>query len=553
VHYATSAGTATSPGDFVAVSRNVTIAAGQVSTVVTVGVRGDALVEGTETFKVTLSTPSNATLGTASATGTILDDDPGSGTRLGIGNATVVEGNSGARSVRLTVSLSAPAAGPVSAHYATSAGSASSVSDFVSASGTVTIPAGSTSALVLVSVKADTVFEFAETFVVKLSAPTGAVLARANGTATIGNDDPVPPGQPTAVVGGYDHSCALISNGTVRCWGSNELGQIGDGTTTERLTPRIVTGITSATRITAGSSHTCALLSGRTVKCWGNNANGQLGDGTTTQRNAPKTVPGLTGVVSIDAGFFHTCAVLSSGAIKCWGSNFDGKLGDGTTTQRPSPVAVVGITTATQVSAGGKLTCARLSDGAVKCWGDSEYGEIGDGATTDRPTPTAVSGITSATQVSTGQFFACARLADGTLRCWGFSWDGETGDGDPSFFVNGTEHHTPVQVVGVTGAAEVALGADSACARLGSGAVWCWGSSYRGQSGRGISGAPAGNNWALAAAVPGLTSVAAIGAGVLHHCAVVTGGVVKCWGNNASGQIGDGTKTQRNTPVTVAF
>ncbi|HEX9696471.1 MAG TPA: hypothetical protein VGB64_09200, partial [Actinomycetota bacterium] len=149
---------------------------------------------------------------------------------------------------------------------------------------------------------------------------------------------------PQQIVAGDLHTCALLSNATVKCWGRNSEGQIGDGTTTQRLTPTSVTGLTGATAITAGDSHTCALLSDTTVKCWGNNVVGQIGDGTTTNRTTPTTVTGLTGATAITAGDFHTCALLSDATVKCWGPNRSGQIGDGTTTNRTTPTTVTGLT-----------------------------------------------------------------------------------------------------------------------------------------------------------------------------------------------------------------
>jgi alpha-tubulin suppressor-like RCC1 family protein len=128
------------------------------------------------------------------------------------------------------------------------------------------------------------------------------------------------------LVTGGSHSCALLTNATVKCWGLNTNGQLGDGTTTQRTTPVTVTGLSGVLRLTAGASHTCASLSGGTVKCWGLNSNGQLGDGTTAQRTTAVAVIGLSGVTQISAGVAHTCALLSAGTVKCWGSNGNGRL-----------------------------------------------------------------------------------------------------------------------------------------------------------------------------------------------------------------------------------
>jgi hypothetical protein len=206
---------------------------------------------------------------------------------------------------------------------------------------------------------------------------------------------------------GWDHVCAVLAGGGLQCWGGNDNGEIGDGTRHDRLKPVDVPGLTSGVAaVAAGFDHTCALMNTGSVKCWGNNKTGELGIGNTTNHLSPVDVPGLSNVDSISAGANHTCVVTSSGGAKCWGANESGELGDGTTKLRTSPVNVYRATSGVRsISAGGfpraGLTCLNTNSGAVRCFGanhgvhsldpiDSHGGQLGDGTTTDRLIPTTV-------------------------------------------------------------------------------------------------------------------------------------------------------------------
>ena len=151
------------------------------------------------------------------------------------------------------------------------------------------------------------------------------------------------------VAAGYEHTCALTPDGTVLCWGYNASGQLGDGTTTNRSTPAVVSGLPNgvALAVAAGGYHTCALTPEGGVVCWGDNFFGQLGDGTTDPRSVPVTTGIGVGAASVVGGYWHTCALMAEGSVFCWGLNSSGQLGDGTTTSaatpRPSPLADVGV------------------------------------------------------------------------------------------------------------------------------------------------------------------------------------------------------------------
>jgi len=352
------------------------------------------------------------------------------------------------------------------------------------------------------------------------------------------------------VTAGDDHACALIGNGKEYCWGSNGDGRIGDGTSTTRAAPTLVSTLTDVVQASAGSNFGCAVRSGGTVSCWGNDGFGQLGNGGGGSTMTPGTVSIVANAKSVstnggaDSGY-HACALQVSGAtrdIACWGKGGDGQLGNGAFSDQQTRVLVSGISNAVSVAAGRNHSCAVLTNGQVKCWGRNDLGQLGNGTTTNSASPVTVLDLGDAARIAAGRDFTCAVRTNGRVKCWGSNGDGQLGDGSV------VSRTTPVGVTGVTNANIVSLGDDHACAVLTDGTAKCWGRNAAGQL---------GNNTTTSSSVPvsvsGLTNLKDVAAGDEFSCAMkASTQEVFCWGANWSNHLGDGTTTQRNAPVSAS-
>ncbi len=329
------------------------------------------------------------------------------------------------------------------------------------------------------------------------------------------------------------HTCAAMSDGSVRCWGSNSRGQLGDGTFLARPAPITLAGL-SATQVAAAGEHTCARLTDGSIRCWGANMAGQLGAGdVTTASPSPRPVGGITTAAEVTAGQFHACARLADGTVACWGHYLQvgtmspaGCSGEACASQRPvgALAGVLGL------SAGAAFTLARMMDGgAVRRWGiEPPTGLM-------FPSPAPIGGLSGVLDVSAGERHACVLLSDRTVRCWGSGAMGQLGSGDTRDYGSGD----PAAVVGLTDVTQLAAGQYHTCARRGDGGVWCWGNL----PGASLTAGPVG----------GLGGVVEVASGSRSACARLTGGGVRCWGNNDFGQLGDGTLVTRTTPVAVAW
>ena len=408
-----------------------------------------------------------------------------------------------------------------------------------------------------------------------------AYTVTATATNTVGTSSPsagvvatpyVAGPAPTQLAAGAAHTCALVAGGTVRCWGLNSNGQLGNNTPTSSTTPVTASGLTGVTQIAAGELFNCAVTGGK-VKCWGVNNTGQLGNGSVVRKPIPTfvTTAGstpLAGVSKVSAGVGFACALSApgvNGVVRCWGANNAGQLGDGTATQRTRPVQVkANATTAlkgvTQIAAGGSSACALFTNGAVRCWGLNTSGQLGNNTVVSSKFPVQVAGINGvaakATAITVGANFACARISNGTVRCWGGNASGQLGNNT----VTGSKVPVTVKTSAtatLTGATTVVAGAGHVCVVRGAAAaarVSCWGNNANGQLGVGNT---VNRRVATALTTSSLNGVKSIALGGAHTVAVVPSTIrtpsdAAGWGRNANSQLGGIAGSPKTTAAIVA-
>lgn len=342
------------------------------------------------------------------------------------------------------------------------------------------------------------------------------------------------------VAAGGQFTCARTEGGDVWCWGSNTLGQLGNGSTLTYIVPSKVIGVYGATDLSAGFGHACAVVSDGEVRCWGGNNWGQLGDGTTTGSLAT-SVSSLTDVVQVGAGTAHTCALEASGRVYCWGQGTFGQLGNGEAKTVTTPVEVEGLSSASRIAVGGHHACAIFGGGYLSCWGYNASGQLGNVSVAGiEVTPSPVFDQTKCSWVDAFADTTCGVATTGTVHCWGSNSSGKLGIAAAD--VPGSI--VPVEIDGLGDSSSVAVGEQHVCVLQEDGIVSCWGQNDF------VVDLPA-ESATQPTHISSLVGISQMTSGQQHMCVLGEEGLFACWGTNVNGQLGNGGKVSSVAPTAV--
>lgn len=380
----------------------------------------------------------------------------------------------------------------------------------------------------------------------------------------VATDDPFEVVDPTLALG-HQHACA-VDAGRIRCWGYNGNGQLGDGTTTDRLTPVTVAAADEFVAVAAGGNTTCAITRDRSLLCWGDGRFGQRGDGLTTPNQPGPSARVLTEVSNVAVGATHACAVRLDGSAWCWGEASFGALGVAGSERcakgqlcRTRPARLASIDRVAKVALGAHHTCVVQTSRVVWCWGRNQFGQLGDGSTFDRSTPAPVPSL-RATDVAAGVAHSCALASDRSAWCWGSNMHGKlglgrapTGEGCMRFDLEPQYAVLPRSVEGLGAVLGLAVGANHTCARDPGGTVACWGMNMRGELGDGRSTSTGEACSERPRTALGLEGITVLASGSAFSCARRAAQAPLCWGMNLFGQLGNGALDDRFVPTPVSW
>lgn len=341
-----------------------------------------------------------------------------------------------------------------------------------------------------------------------------------------------------AVAAGEQHGLALKKDGTVWAWGA---GFLGNGTATGSVVPVQVAGLSGVTRIAAGEEHSLAVKSDGSVWGWGRNRFGELGNGTTGARLRPVQVHGLYEVTEVEAGAGCSVALKMDGSVWTWGADNLGRLGNGATSSGSTPVKVMGIPEAAAISAGATQVLVQGRDGSVWAWGANQFGQLGSGGYDFSPEPVQLAGLPAVSAVAAGSSTCYALNRDGSVSAWGGNAVGQLGNGGTADSIS------PIQVPGLYGVTQLSTGLHHTLALKSDLSVWAWGVNRDGELGNGSTSEylPSPRQ------VAGLVGAKAISAGYDHSLSLRGDGTVWGWGDDSSGELGDGGSTMSRQQSTV--
>ena len=345
--------------------------------------------------------------------------------------------------------------------------------------------------------------------------------------------------------GGPTHTCGVTTTNQAYCWGSDGFG-VGETTR-----PVAAAGSLRFLTVRVGANFTCGLTTDKRVFCWGLNTGGQLGDGSNSQYSLePVPLAGGRSFRLLRLGPAHGCAISLSEVTFCWGFNRYGQLGDGTTTTRRSPVKVAGRTTYRVVSPGQHHTCGLTWEKKAYCWGLNMHGQLGNLSSINRLTPGPVADGLSFNVISAGQAHTCGVTPEKKAYCWGWNENGTLGDGSTR------RRSRPTAVAGGKTFAGISAGGAHTCAVTTAKVAYCWGWNFYGQVGDGTSAFTFTSSFNTRRLSPVQVSGGLLFASVVaarsYSCGVTIDNRGYCWGENVSGQLGNGTTTHRGVPVPTA-